>query len=454
MPSYTDEQKRKALRLLDQLQSAQKVINQLGYPTETDTIRNWARKRSRYLPAESLSDIPVFQIGQKQKIQEAILDCFLKNMDVQSIAVRLHCSPYTVRKWGNYYKKQGYSITMSRNKKKDSSSALSLKELEALRAQMLDMQMEIDILKETINVLKKDPGVDPTALSNKEKAVIVDALKNNYSLPKLFKKLQLSRSSYYYTELSHSAKTTQASLIKRIQEIFQENDARYGYRRIHSILRREGIIVSEKIVRRIMKEKDLKIKPKRKRKFNSYKGEISPEVPNHVERNFHADRPNQKWLTDITEFSIPAGKLYLSPIIDCYDGLPVSWKIGTSPNARLVNTMLEEAIAMLKEGEKPIIHSDRGCHYRWPGWIERTEKAGLTRSMSKKGCSPDNSACEGFFGILKNEMFYGRDWKQATLSELREAIEKYIHWFRKDRIKMSLGGMSPLDYRRRNGYAI
>nr|MCR4651880.1 IS3 family transposase [Lachnospiraceae bacterium] len=154
-----------------------------------------------------------------------------------------------------------------------------------------------------------------------------------------------------------------------------------------------------------------------------------------------------KWLTDITEFHIPAGKVYLSPIIDCFDGLPVSWTIGTSPDAELVNTMLDNAVSILNENEHPIVHSDRGCHYRWPGWIERMEKAGLTRSMSKKGCSPDNSACEGFFGRLKNEMFYGRSWQDVTIEEFIAVLDDYIHWYAEKRIKLSLGGLSPIQYR-------
>lgn len=113
-----------------------------------------------------------------------------------------------------------------------------------------------------------------------------------------------------------------------------------------------------------------------------------------ISRDFHTDAPNTKWVTDITEFALPAGKVYLSPILDCFDGLVASWTIGTSPKAELVNRMIDAAICGLRTGELPIIHTDRGCHYRWPGWIERVEKAGLTRSMSKKGCSPDNSACE------------------------------------------------------------
>lgn len=185
-----------------------------------------------------------------------------------------------------------------------------------------------------------------------------------------------------------------------------------------------------------MQQEGLHVYYPRKRKFCSYCGEVSPEVPNLLKRNFRATEPNQKWLTDITEFAIPAGKIYLSPIIDCYDGMPVSWTIGTSPTAELANTMLKKAVAKLGSEVNPIIHSDRAGHYRWPEWIEITKRAALIRSMSKKGCSPDNSACEGFFGRIKNEMFYNRDW------------------YAQKRIKVSLGGLSPVEFRKRNGIHI
>ena len=209
-----------------------------------------------------------------------------------------------------------------------------------------------------------------------------------------------------------------------------------------------GKKISEKVVRRLMREQNLSVRKVKKRKYSSYQGEITPAVENVINRDFHAEKPNEKWLTDITEFHIPAGKVYLSPIIDCFDGMPVSWTIGTSPDANLVNTMLDEGILTLAEGEKPLVHSDRGAHYRWPGWIERMEAAGLTRSMSKKGCSPDNSACEGFFGRLKNELFYDRNWNHVSIESFISKLEEYMHWYNEDRIKMSLGGMSPLQYRR------
>lgn len=455
MPSYTNEQKAKALRLLDDLKSTKKVIDLLGYPEKRDTLYNWIKQRDKYIsPDTDATKISIFQVRARNVSQESILSCLLNGMSVKLTAETLNYSPETIYKWRKIFLDQGYKINMSRAKYTKNSKTPSQQELDEMRTQMHEMQLEIDILKETINVLKKDPGIDLTSLRNSEKAVIVDALRNKYSLPELLKRMHLSRSSYYYKKQKKQEPDKYKALILRVKELFFENKYRYGYRRIHCLLKHENIIVSEKVVRRIMKEEKLIVKAKKKRKYTSYQGEITPAVPNHLQRDFHAEKPNQKWLTDITEFSIPAGKVYLSPIIDCYDGLPVCWKIGESPNAELVNSMLDDAIKMLSNNEKPIIHSDRGCHYRWSGWIERMNKFGLIRSMSKKGCSPDNSACEGFFGILKNEMFYERNWENISLNDFKVEIETYINWFRNERIKMSLGGLSPLDYRRRKGYAV
>jgi len=102
-------------------------------------------------------------------------------------------------------------------------------------------------------------------------------------------------------------------------------------------------------------------------------------------------------LTDLTEIHIPAGKIYVSPIVNCFDGLVVAWNIGTRPDANLVNTMLDHAVQTLQPDERPVTHSERGSHYRWPEWIRRIDSARLVRLMrSRKGCSPDNAACEGF----------------------------------------------------------
>ena len=176
--------------------------------------------------------------------------------------------------------------------------------------------------------------------------------------------------------------------------------------------------------------------------------DISSDEINQLKAQIQA---NEKWLTDITEFAIPSGKVYLSPIVDCFDGLLVNWNISTSPDALLVNSMLDNAAKLLSVGEKPIIHSDRGVHYRWPGWIDRMEKNGFIRSVSKKGCSPDNSACEGVFGRIKNEMFYNADWSGVNISEFIGILNDYLYWYNEKRIKKSLGYLSPIEYRHRLG---
>ena len=149
----------------------------------------------------------------------------------------------------------------------------------------------------------------------------VDALKDKYPLPLLLGKLGLPKSSYYYQEAKRQRQDKYSNIRKKIFDLFHENSGRYGYRRIHALLIREGITVSEKVVRRIMAEEGLVVLVKSRRKYNSYQGEISPSVPNTVNRDFHSEKPNEKWLTDITEFAIPAGKVYLSPVVDCFDGM-------------------------------------------------------------------------------------------------------------------------------------
>ena len=307
--------------------------------------------------------------------------------------------------------------------------------------------MEVDILKEALGLLKKDQGINMMKLKNHEKVVVIDAVEDKYPLHQRLKCLCMAKSSYYYQKSVMKRPDKYAKIRVQIKMIFQKNRNCYGYRRIYEELKKIGVTVSEKIVRRIMKEENLTVPTKHIKKYSSYKGEITPEVDNIINRDFHAERPNTKWLIDITEFAIPAGKVYLSLIIDCFDGMVVKWNIRTTPDSILVNKMLEDAISTLSPYEHPLVHTDRGFHYRWSGWIEQMRVAGLTRSMSKKGCSPDNAACEGFFGRLKNEMFYGRSWIGVTMDDFINELNSYIDWYNTKRIKKSLGYMSPVEYR-------
>jgi hypothetical protein len=243
---------------------------------------------------------------------------------------------------------------------KDKDQLLS--EIEALEEQVKRLQLEKDILEAAAAQIKKDPGVDLNDLFNREKTVLIDALKHKHPLNALLNGVGLSRSSYYYQRGAMSLESKYAALTHRIIELFKLNNCCYGYRRIHGVLALEGIKVSEEVVRTLMEASGLVAQPKRRRKYSSYQGEITPAPENLLMRNFHADAPNKKWLTDITEFHIPAGKAYRSPIVDCFDGMLVSWTISTRPDVELVNTMLDVATSTLNDDECPIIHSDRGCH--------------------------------------------------------------------------------------------
>ncbi|SHD77691.1 transposase (fragment) [[Clostridium] ultunense Esp] len=324
-------------------------------------------------------------------------------------------------------------------------------EVKRLKEQIHRLELEKDILEKTTDIIKKDPGINPKKLTNKEKTEVIDALKNKYKLKELLRFLNLPKISYFYQKAQLAKGDKYAQLREDITDIFNDNYKAYGYRRIYLALKNKGIVISEKVIRKIMKQNELIVYQPKQKKYSSYMGEISPEVDNIIQRDFHSTEPNTKWLTDITEFHIPAGKMYLSPIVDYFDSIVVSWTIGTSPNSDLVNTMLDNAIATLRPDNHPIIHSDRGAHYRWPGWIKRMDDAKLIKSMSRKGCSPDNSACKGYFGRLKNEMFYCNSLLDVTIDYFINLLDRYIKWYNEKRIKKSLGGLSPYEYRQKLG---
>lgn len=248
--------------------------------------------------------------------------------------------------------------------------------------------------------------------------------------------------------MSHPDK--HANLRQLIRDIAKGSFYTYGYRRIWIELRNLGLTVSEKVVRRLMCEEGVIVRYAKKRlRYSSYEGEISPAPPNLVQRCFHADKPNRLWLTDISVFAANNGRLYLSAFIDCYDGMVVGYRTSRHPTMELAEVSLREAIQSqnITANSGLIIHSDRGSHYRGRSWLGLTNQLGITRSMSRKGCSPDNAACEGFFGRMKVEMYYGYIWE--TTDKLARAIDDYIVWYNNHRIKTSLGGQSIASHRLR-----
>lgn len=449
--TYSLEQKKTAVDYyLEHGRNLSRTTRTLGYPSR-ETLRSWCKE---LVPGFCNRHVSGIKVSKEQK-KEVVFEPYTRTDIAKDVAKKYGITQERLYNWKKELFLWGEDIAMDKEKDKslpDDRDAL-LSEIETLKRQIERLKLEKDILERTVEIIKKDPGVDPKKLTNKEKAELVDALRDKYSLKELLDCLGLARSSYFYHRKIALLPDKYEMLRHHIKELFDKNYGCYGYRRIHALLARERICVSEKVVRRIMLECGLVVTVRKKRKYNAYESEKLPTTEDLIKRNFYAEAPNVKWITDITEFSIPAGKVYLSPIIDCFDGLVVSWSIGTSPNAELVNSMLDRAIETLKKGEHPIIHSDRGSHYRWSGWVSRIDKVGLKQSMSQKACPQDNAACEGFFGLIKNEMFYNRSWKGVSIKEFIEILDTYLVWYNEKRVKLSLGIMSPIEYRQTLGLA-
>lgn len=299
----------------------------------------------------------VIQSTQEQR-KEAVIELYFRESSADTVAEKHSTSRKSLYKWRKQLLGEEKTKAMNKSSMRtlpDDKDMLVF-EFEKLKKQIYKQQMELDILNKAAEIIKKDQGIDPRNLSNKEKVNLIDALRMKYPLNSLLNMTQIPKSSYFYHRECQKKPDKYGYTRSEVQRVFSESQFRYGYRRVHSEIKRNGNIVSEKVIRRIMSEWHLIVPGKKKRKYSSYLGEISPAVDNIVNRDFHSDKPNRKWLTDLTEFHIPAGKVYLSPIIDCFDGLAVSWTIGTSPDATLVNEMLDTAIHKLKNGERPILH--------------------------------------------------------------------------------------------------
>lgn len=456
MPVYSAEQKKVAVdHYLDHDRCAAATLRALGYPSR-GTLAAWIEELHPEIGKRIVGRAAGSAPKPAEVKQAAVIELCTREERARLVAQKAGVSRPTLYNWKNQLLGREAPASMKRQKKAvpDHERAELEQQVESRRRDIRQLQLEHDILKKANELIKKGMGIAPQRLSNREKTMLVDALKQTYALPELLAVLALARSSYFY----HRARLLMADKYARarrvIADTFELNHRCYGYRRMRAALGRQQVFISEKAVRRLMRQEGLAAATARRRRYRSYGGEIGPAPENLINRDFRAVAPNEKWLTDLTEFQIPAGKVYLSPLIDCFDGLVVSWTIGTRPDAELVNTMLDAGIETVASSDKrPVIHSDRGAHYRWPGWLSRMREARLVRSMSRKGCSPDNAACEGFFGRLKTEWFHPRDWRATTVEQFIETLDSYIRWYNAKRIKVSLGSLSPLEYRESLGMA-
>lgn len=260
----------------------------------------------------------------------------------------------------------------------------------------------------------------------------------------LLKLAGISKSNFYYRLNKLKQPDKYANVKDEIKSIYHENKGRYGYRRITLELHNRGFQVNHKTVLKIMKELGIQCFVRAK-KYRSYKGTVGKICANLLNRNFKASKPNQKWVTDVTEFKVNGRKLYLSPIIDLFNGEVVSYNISRHPVFKQVTDMLFKAFEKIPNDTNLILHSDQGWQYQMKEYQTLLKDKGIRQSMSRKGNCLDNSLAENFFGLLKSELFYPN--RYDDIYELEKDIKKYINYYNYDRIRLSLNGMSPIQYR-------
>lgn len=269
-------------------------------------------------------------------------------------------------------------------------------------------------------------------------------LRQKYTLTALLALAKLPRSTYYYHLKQVNKPDKYREIKEQITAIYHENQGRYGYRRITMELHNRGYVINHKTVQRLMKELGIKCMV-RIQKYRSYKGEVGKIAPNLIERDFSALAPNQKWTTDITEFSLFGEKIYLSPILDMFNGEIISYNISSRPVLGQVMDMLDKAFAKIPDNTNLIFHSDQGWQYQHKQYQKRLIDKGIQQSMSRKGNCLDNSVMENFFGLLKSELLYLREFE--SIDEFVMELEKYIDYYNNKRIKSKLKGLSPVQYR-------
>lgn len=254
----------------------------------------------------------------------------------------------------------------------------------------------------------------------------------------------LARSTYYYyLKQPHTDKYECEK--KEIQEIYNTNKGRYGYRRITIAMRNKGYVINHKTVQKLMKQLGLQGKQRKNDKYHSYKGDVGRVADNLLKRDFYAEKPFEKITTDVTQFNVCDEKVYLSPVLDLYNNEVVSYSISKSPNLEQIREMLDGLFKKLPVGATPIFHSDQGWQYQHAEYQRLLAEHNIIQSMSRKGNCMDNGTMENFFGRLKVEMFYGE--KFESVNAFIDELKNYIDYYNNERISLKLKGMSPVQYR-------
>ena len=266
--------------------------------------------------------------------------------------------------------------------------------------------------------------------------------KDKYSISEMCRFFEVSRSGYYDYVKRMDTPAWDLPLAEKIRECQEHSHSTYGYRRVHIWLEKQGIYRNPKTVLRVMQKYNL-LSEVRRKKYHNYTNGIY-KYENHLARDFHADRPNQKWVTDISYIRTGQGFLYLSVIRDLYDNSIVAYKTGTEQNINLVLSTIRAAKKKEKVTGSLHLHSDQGFQYTSQAYYSLTKSYHITPSMSSRGNPYDNAMAENFFSILKTECIYRH--QAATFEDARTLIDNYIYFYNHQRIQLKTG-VAPLTLR-------
>ncbi|PWA13411.1 IS3 family transposase [Pueribacillus theae] len=442
MAKFTSEEKLQAVKsYLNGMEGYKTVAKSIG--VSSGVLHNWIKQYE--FAGEAAFDKPYTTFSPQFKMD------VLNYMVEQGTSIRKTAAifnipaPSTLFKWKTDFESGGLDAlkpkkkgrpTMNKNSKKPTPAEGSV---EALQEELERLRMENAYFKK-VECLSSKQG----KITKQDKAQVVYELRHEFPVKALLKLAEIPRSTYYYWVKNMGKPDPDAQLKKIIQSIYDEHEGRLGYRRIRDELRNRKLKINHKKVQRIMKELGLKCLVRMK-KYRSYKGTVGKIASNILDRNFKADKPNEKWVTDITEFKLFGEKLYLSSILDLYNGEIITYTLGSRPTYSLVSTMLDQAFERLKGEENLLIHSDQGWHYQMKKYQLSLSERGITQSMSRKGNCYDNAVIESFFGIMKSEFLYLKEFE--SVEHFKKELEKYIDYYNHKRIKAKLKGMSPVQYR-------
>ena len=270
-------------------------------------------------------------------------------------------------------------------------------------------------------------------------------LRHKHKISLLIEISGLPRSTYYYHAKGRTNLDKYSEVREQITSIYVENKGRYGYRRITSELHNRGYVINHKTVQRLMKQLGI-VCLVRMKKYKSYKGEVGKIAPNLLEQDFKAATPNQKWVTDVTEFNLFGQKIFLSPILDLCSSDIISYSISDRPALSMALSMLEKAFDQIEDGTNLILHSDQGWQYQHKHYQKMLKAKGIRQSMSRKGNCLDNAVIENFFGLLKSELLYLQEFD--SIEHFKAELIHYLDYYNNHRIKVKLKGLPPAVHRR------